>query len=796
MRIDEIDLEGNFKIKGSVGSQGQFLGMSGSELFWLDSAQGGGGGGISTYGTRYVYCESVTYSATMSGQILKNAYASASTIAGLSVEDRAVVLISPGVYDFLNSPLNITDSYIDLVGINSSADNVRLKASNADYVIEMIGGGVDMGLYNVTIGTASKFNVNSGIGDYMRWDNVINRGNMFARISPNFSSQGINGEFRNIKCLSPGGVTVFSLFSADINGIYENIEISGGNNISSFNCFTSGTISGTYSNIRSDTGDMFGATNINNFYIDNVYTKSFSFFLIANSNNVIVKNIVIEDGGNAFNGNFSSIIAENIKITSSIPGEFFRSFSGSIMGTFSNIEVNSVNNLFYCSGSGDISGTFKNIVCNNTDAFGFSTTSGTISGTFENITLGDTGEGYFRTDAVGGISGTFKNIEMGYITSGAFYSSAAMNGTFSNIKTGSIDGFNVFYSGGDMSGTYEDIQIVEIISNNLFYSVGQMNGTFKNITCGTVAAAFMYSESPIGSTFSNIEVGNVGLYSFFSDFSIDATATDITIGEVGSNIFSNNSGGISGYFENIYVKSVLGTMFFNTGDYLYGTFKDIYLGSSTDCLIFNVASGPIDGTFQNIELFMDGVSGTLFFGSSITGIFDNITNNHLITTSLPAIYLSALFDTGGSGAITGTFSNLYLGGASSAFSTLSNEPILGTFRNINISVGGSVFDGTIVLGTIEKSTIYSKIALWSGGRIVDTAVYANFLIGALDVIYLTGATNITIERCKFIGNSNVSTKSINGIGSARISYTLTNKGIVTVTNLIGTPFNINDASIT
>jgi hypothetical protein len=596
MRIDEIDIYGDFKLNGLTGNNGQFLGMSGSQLYWLDA--GASTGGVGIYGTRYVYCESVTYSATMSGQILKNAYASASTIAGLSAEDRAVVLISPGVYDFLNSPLNITDSYIDLVGINSSADSVRLKASNADYVIELIGGGIDMGLYNVTLGTASLFNVMGAGADYLRWDNVINYGNMFTDLIS--SIVGLNGEFRNIKVYN--STEAFSVFSGDINGVFDNIEIYSVNTNVFYNEYD--YLFGTFSNIiiHGTFSGFYGTSGLSG-YFENIKGDNSITTTFAGSNylNATLKNIEFNNLNVFCNSNFNmDLIVDNIKINSISDG-FVVVSTGNIVGTFSNIEIGSTNNLFYCDNSGDISGTFKNIVCNNTDAYGFRTTSGTISGTFENITLGDAGESYFRTDAVGGISGTFKNIEMGNLE-GAFYAFIGnIDGTFSNIKIGIAD-VEVFYSGdGDLSGTYEDIEI-GTGNSSVFSPFFDLNGVYRNITIGTVSNGAFYSQGFIQATFSNIKVGNVGGDSFFADDGIDATATDITVGEVANNIFSNTSGGISGYFENIYVKSVSGPNFFSTPDYLYGTFKNIYLGSSADCQIFNVTSGPIDGTFQNIEL--------------------------------------------------------------------------------------------------------------------------------------------------------------------------------------------------
>ena len=171
MRIDEIDLIGNFTINGLSPQTDQFLGLSGSELTWLDPAPSQSG--VSIYGNRYVYCNSVEGNQVSSGTNLKNAYASASTFI-VSATARGVVLVSPGVYDFNNSPLNLTASYIDIIGISSDANSVLLKATNADYVIQLINSNVDTALCNVTLGTASLYAVDndSNTGCYLRWDNV------------------------------------------------------------------------------------------------------------------------------------------------------------------------------------------------------------------------------------------------------------------------------------------------------------------------------------------------------------------------------------------------------------------------------------------------------------------------------------------------------------------------------------------------------------------------------------------------------------------------------------------------
>lgn len=798
MRIDEIDIYGDFKLNGLTGNTGQFLGMSGSQLYWLDA--GASTGGVGIYGTRYVYCESVTYSATMSGQILKNAYASASSIGGLSAEDRAVVLISPGVYDFLNSPLNITDSYIDLVGVNSSADSVRLKASNADYVIEMIGGNIDMGLYNLSIGTASLFNVNGTASDYQRWGNVINYGNMFTDLVD--SIIGLNGDFRNIKVYD--SQYVFSVYSGDINGIFDNIEIYSVNTTFFYNEYD--YLFGTFSNITihgTASQGFYGTSGLSG-YFENIKGDNILYQVMTGGIylNATLKNIEFNNLGSFCNSNSNiDLIVDNIKINS-ISSNFVVVEIGNIAGTFSNIEIGSTNNLFYCSTSGDISGTYKDIVCNNTSAYGFSTLSGTISGTFENITLGDTGEAYFKTDAVGGISGIFKNIEMGDITSGAFYSLGyEINGTFSNIKIGNVGG-SVFVTEGNggISGTFDNIEI-GTVNGSVFTSITDLNGEYKNITIGTVSVDAFFTQDSIQATFSNIKIKDIVSGAFNASLGIDANAKDISIDEITGGCFNNSSSAynLTGNYEKIKIKSSGSdsTLFRTAGD-MSGTFKNIDLGLlGANSYAFYADNGNIYGTYEDIE--MDASNGLMISvfkaNQNLIGTFKNITTK-TFTEGIPNAVGTDFFT---ADVILATCSNIYAGGFSTNFD--STLPPSGTFTNLNLNLGNTrMFASAIPLLnglTIYNSKIFGLLNLGQG-RIVNSLIDSRLTVpGSAQTIWVSAFA--TIERCKVLANpSNASARTIfAGSGTnIKLTYSILNRATQNITNLIAASFSIIDASIT
>lgn len=798
MRIDEIDIYGDFKLNGLTGNTGQFLGMSGSQLYWLDA--GASTGGVSIYGTRYVYCESVTYSATMSGQILKNAYASASSIGGLSAEDRAVVLISPGVYDFLNSPLNITDSYIDLVGINSSADSVRLKASNANYVIEMIGGSIDMGLYNLSIGTASLFNVNGAGADYQRWGNVINYGSMFMRENLSSSINGINGEFRNIKVKNqyPWWGPAFAVRAGNINGIFDDIEISAP---SSFLTTVSGDIYGTYSNIRvTSSGGIFQAFNMNAYFKNIKLANVGQPFFVSYTLGSYFEDIEINgDCTTAFTGQNIDGTFKNIKIETSSQGAFLAPSLGSnISGTFSNIEIGNATNLF--SSSGTVSGHFENIVTGTVSEGAFKIETGSITGTYENIKVGVNGTndsapggGVFVVTSSGDINGTFKNIEVGDGTTNVsvFNCESDIIGTFSNIKMGSI-GQSFYGQNGDVNGYFEDIEMDETLTS--FYCLGNMVGTFKNLIIGTATSVFTPEGNLIG-TFSNIEIGNSPAGVMYNISNIDANIDGLTLNST-VNDFLLVGSSISGNFQNIKLNGLQNSAFNTISGNLTGTFKKIDLGALNGGAyvgfgFFYAAGGAIQGTFEDIEMDASGGINDIFYAlAEIDGIFKNINTKTfgvggLITQTINTFLTSGDY-------IAGTFSNISAGGIGTAIT--DNLATNGNFTDLKINAGTIFTIGGSGSPIIKNSILYGRVGLKTG-KLLDSTVDYNHGIGssARAVVIQNGAT---IERCKLLCNASADSVYSGSAVNAKISRTIANSAFSgNVTNLISTPNNIIDASI-
>ena len=770
MRIDEIDLIGELQIKGQTGNTSQFLGLSGSELFWLDPAPSQSG--ISIYGTNYVWCDSIAGDQVASGTALKNAYASASTFI-VSATARGAVLVSPGIYDFGSSPLYLTASFVDIIGVSTDPNSVVLKATGADYTIQIINSNVDTALCNVTLGTASlyAFDNDGNIGCYLRWNNVIATGYMFIDSENNYSYNELNGEFKNIKVHD--SLSAFKTLNG-INGTYDNIELT---NIMS--AFDAGSILGTYSNIiQNGTIDsVFVAGSINATF-ENIKMSNISglIFYTSNSLNGIFKNIEMGDvASNAFNVSSGSLDGtfENIKIGNVASGVL--TVNDNLTGTFSNIEIGTSNNLFYISNSGNISGSFKDIVCNNVVGYGFSNNVGSISGNFENIKLGDAGESYFRANngigIAGSISGIFKNIEMGDISKGTFRCGATMSGTFSNIKTGLISGY--IFTSDRMSGTYEDIEIVEVndgVDNGiLFYSIGQMNGTFKNITCGTVSGGgFMYSSGPIGSTFSNIKVGNVSGGAFRSDSSINATVTDITVGNSFNNLFYS-AATFSGTFENIEVGDVSQNLFASLGN-VDLTINNLKAGSVASS-VFTGAN--LKATIKNVDIkeysgngfYYQGTSdayctidnltigncngGTLFYyiNGMMYGTFSNIkTNNSGSTFEMIGVYMK----------------NIDLGTCSQIFSSPPTSTLFIDNLNVKLSFGLSDFSSTIRNSRIEM------------------------LVPNRSALILIGGDSSIIERCVLLSSGTWSVASTGG-STPLISYTRASGGIQTnITNKLGT----------
>ena len=361
---------------------------------------------------------------------------------------------------------------------------------------------------------------------------------------------------------------------------------------------------------------------------------------------------------------------------------------------------------------------------------------------------------------------------MGDITTETFYSIAAINGTFSNIKTGSIDA-PAFYSGYDMSGTYEDIEINEITSGTLFYSVGQMNGTFKNITCGTVSGDFMYSDSTIGSTFSNIEVGLVSGNAFSSGTTIDVTATDITVGNVNGNFF-NAASTFFGTFENIEVGDVTQNLFCSLGN-VDLTINNLKAGSIASS-IFNGVN--LKANIKNVDI--KDYSGNGFYYTGISDAYCTIDNLAIGNCNGSILFYS-------DSELYGTFSNFKTNNSSSTFEINSSIRSL-NMKNMDLGTCSQLLqNGTSAVGNkvlIDNLNVKISFAISDFDGTIRNSSIEN-LVPDRSALVLIGGDSSIIERCVLLSSGTWSIAS-GGVSTPLISYTRASGGIQTnITNKLG-----------
>ena len=770
MRFDEINILGEFKINGLTGSPGQALGLSGSEFTWITVSASSVIDAVGLTGTDYVICQSVNTGnpgtdAIENGNRLKSAYATASA---LYVSNRVSVLITPGDYDLGATPLLLTTTNIDLIGLSSDASDVILRGSG-DYVLQL-DANIDTSLYNVTLGTSSLFSVyNDGnTGDYLRWNNVIAIGNMFS--DDNTSYESLNGEFKNIKVYN--SPFAFYTLGGDINGTYDNIEIID----VGYGFFSNGGfLLGTYSNITlsGTLGTFFqtGADPINASF-ENIKSGNINNIFSSYQINGTFRNIEISDADSVFSslGGMDGIF-EDIKI-GNVTSNVLSVNTGNLTGTFSNIEVGDSVNLFYCNTSGNISGSFKDIKIGDVTSNAFQS-SGTMSGSFKNITLEDcTTSNIFQNNDIDGV---FDSIEVGNFTT-AFYATNNLTGTYSNLKFG--DGSTLFFvNNSNLNGYFENISCGAV--TDFFITNLNINGTFKNITTGLLGSSFKadnetldgyYEDITLGNvtdsftsgmtmsgTFSNIQIGDATTNTFYSIGSLIGKYENIKIGTC-SNAFVSTTSDINGYFDTIEIGGV-SVQAFVSGNDLNGIFKNITMNNSSPVL-FN-STNSTNGTFENI-LFNDSND---VFGSTngnLYGTFSNITSYGVILSGFVP----------GSGNISGYFKDITLGTVSSNL------------------MGAASFTLPV---TIDNFKVKSYIQAVFPGKIINSFIDARGL--SQPAIIITDDT--IVERSKFLSDTDIPSINSGGPINAQISFTITNYGITSsITNDIGTPLNIDNSNIT
>ena len=254
MRIDEINLLGQFKITGNTGNNSQAIGMSGGSTSFIDVVASGGGsseGLVKRSGYNYVIVEA-TGDALANGVKLRTAYNDVVTLLGQigtpAADNRVSILLTPGDYD-LNGLLEISVSYIDIVGISQNPLDTIVRASDDFTTFSFSNTGLDFGLYNIDLrsgGTGQQviFSDSGSGSTYLRMKNLIISGNGFWDGDSFFSFYDLDGEFEDITVLDG---CYFAMASNSITGTYKNIKI--GDVAYAFYTQGSGDLTGTYKNI-------------------------------------------------------------------------------------------------------------------------------------------------------------------------------------------------------------------------------------------------------------------------------------------------------------------------------------------------------------------------------------------------------------------------------------------------------------------------------------------------------------------------------------------------------------------
>ena len=778
MRFDEINITGDFKINGVAGGENQFIGLSGGGLFWLDSSPNIEG--YNVYGTNYILCNSFTYSATASGQSLRNAYASASTLSGISATNRAAILINPGVYDFDSEPLGLSLSYVDLVGLSPVASSITLKASSAPYTIQYYEG-VDSGLYNLGLTGGTFLGVLGSASTYLRWDNVEVNGDCLYNESGNYSFEYLTGEFRNIQINLDAK---FALSQYGINGIFENINSVGtGYFMEVFDGFILATVSNV--NLKNSGSQYFKANQI---------SGSFKNIEISTPNIMFYANTI------------SDSIFENIKVNEC--GQFVE--ANMINVNFSDIEIRFSNNEAF---KGEIEGTFNNIKLNYCDA-GVFTSLSTINGTFSNIQIKRCGSAFISE---GLLSGNFSEIEIEYVEAGEVFVSNNDNvsGTFNNISLDELGGlssdpnvisgnivqtdvnnFSVNKSllsisggiimGSEISGKFTNINIGTCSNLEVFKSTYTMNGNFNDIKVkdckNLITVVTNVSGGYLDGIYRNIVVENVGINAFITsgDANLGGTYSDIKIKDLGGRSF-NVSGGslLSGYFYNMEFENFVNAPFSNTTGDVNIKVKNVKSNDTQG--IFN-ASGNLHGEISNVVV--DKISSAFFTsGSNMDMVVDNFTIRG--SNTLPAQAFSSAF------SISGTYSNIYIYSEEVGIEYFNASNLSGRYENLYLGTATTIFNAAIN-ATFKNINAASYIPTLFVGKISDSYINATGLAQPA-ILINDGAV---IDRCRFIADAGQYSIATVALINSKISFLISNRAIdPQIRNLIDGDKNIISSAV-
>ena len=456
--------------------------------------------------------------------------------------------------------------YIDGLRIVSGATSIIFYGQNIYGTYKNIfidGGGAIITAVTDIICNIENLTLIAGSGDFCYGGGLVTctSKNLFVDngSSQGFSSTGIlTGTFSNIKF---NGFSNLFVSGATTSGYFDNIQAGSGTNF--FNS-SGGSLSGTFKDIEVESvssnsfftngGDIDG-------YFENIDIKDCGYdtFSTAYSSGSIkgtykdIKILKLDAAFNAFQsyGDIDGTF-ENILITDDNTGLFpqyiFTSYGASILGKYKNISVSKSTILFYAFV--DINGDFENISFGdiyyaNANSKIFS--SGTnLLGKYKNISTLAPQNSVFE-------SGNDMDIQVENISlvgvDKCFVSVANLKGTYKNIRVGNI----LSPTDESFKGSPVDIIVDDFVIGNgnnsydLFHSEDFLAGTFSNIEVGSgFREVFVNTSSTFNGTFKNIRIGNcsVGIFTGgpFSGYIDNLISVDNFVAQFGGTIRNSKFG--------------------------------------------------------------------------------------------------------------------------------------------------------------------------------------------------------------------------------------------------------------
>ena len=371
------------------------------------------------------------------GQELRDAYADAATVTGLSATNRFAILLPPGTYALGASGLDVDTEYIDIIGLGQAADVVITSVSDTNTGSGTIIQTADNVRYkNLTITNAASTNTGGDFDD--------------SGYAP--AGAASNTVMEDIIFLTEDGGAPFMRRAVEYAGTYTRCK------------GVDQTIAGYISVMFPYATGTFTDCDTNTF--------GFGVSLPANGvfNRCSAKESSFGSGGGDCDGTFTDCVVEMGGsfgyLTDNVRGKFYncRAADTSFGGSFGNavyVGCISGNNSFGQAGQ-TLAGTYENCIAGDNS---FGSAFSILSGSFKNCSAGNSSFGSVRGTT---LSGSFMSCSAGNDSFGnsvAIADPTLISGYFSDCRSGN-NSFGTLYA-----QITDDARFYDCVGGNSCWSV-------------------------------------------------------------------------------------------------------------------------------------------------------------------------------------------------------------------------------------------------------------------------------------------------------------------------------------